>query len=317
MKGVKGVKALPWQRRKLAVVLSGGGMMGAFQAGVIDSLARAGIQPDLIVGTSVGSLNGAFWAFNPGAEVGDRLHGIWRRWPREVMPARRLALLRQIVAWPGYLLGTHGLMRMIEKEFGPVQIEQASIPLAAVAADAKTGERVVLTEGELKRALLASTAVPGVFPPVELGGRFLIDGGIVANADLDAAVERGATDVIAIDLAGAASQPAPKDLPRLLETTVSLSLAAQTNLRLRSIPRRVRVALLRPLLERRPTLTDASLAEHLFELGQVAGADFARRHVDGLKRVRRGSYVFSEAESREVAAQRAPAELSAQPAAGA
>lgn len=311
------VNSLPWPRRRLAVVLSGGGMMGAFQAGVIDALSGAGVQPDLIVGTSVGSLNGAFWAYNPGPEVGERLQEIWRRWPREVMPARRLALLRQIVAWPGYLLGTHGLVKMIEQEFGAVRLDGAPIPLAIVAADAATGERVVLSEGDLKPALLASTAVPGVFPPVEVGGRLLIDGGIVANADLDSAVERGATDIIAVDLAGATSKPGPKDLPSLLEQTVSLSLAAQTNLRLRSVPKRVRVALLRPLLERRPTLNDASLAEHLFRLGRLAGAGFAAEHVTGPKRVRRGTFVFSEAAAAQVPPEQAPAELSAQPAAGA
>lgn len=309
---------MPWQRRRLAVVLSGGGMMGAFQAGVVQSLAGRGVVPDLVIGTSIGALNGAFWAFNPGAEVGDRLHGIWRKWPREVMPSRRLALLRQIIAWPGYLLGTHGLVRMIDQEFGPeARLEDAAIPLAVVAADASTGERVVLREGPLRPALLASTSVPGVFPAVELGGRLLIDGGIVANADLDAACEAGATDVLAVDLAGATSRPGPNDLPSLLEQAVSLSLAAQTNLRLRSLPRRLRVAMLRPLLERRPTLTDASQAERLFELGRLAGEGFAAGHLAAGGRVRPGNYVFSESAVREVAAGQAPAELSAQPAAGA
>lgn len=309
---------LPWTRRRLAAVLSGGGMMGAFQAGVVESLATQGVAPDLVVGTSIGALNGAFWAFNPGPEVGAKLHEIWGRWPREVMPSRRIAMLRQIIAWPGYLLGTHGLVRMIDQEFGAdARIEDARVPLAIVAADSATGERVVLRSGPLKPALLASTAVPGVFPPVEVGGRLLIDGGIVANADLDAAHEDGATDVLAVDLSGATSTPGPNDLPSLLEQAVSLSLAAQTNLRLRSMPKRVRVALLRPLLERRPGLTDSSQAEHLFQLGLVAGRKFAAEHVAPGGRVRPGSYVFSEREAGEAPAGQAPSELSAQPAAGA
>src|SRR5579884_2102390 len=136
---------MPWPRRRLAAVLSGGGMMGAFQAGVVDSLAARAVRPDLVVGTSIGALNGAFWAFHPGPEVGESLDGIWRKWPREVMPSRRLALLRQVIAWPGYLLGTHGLVRMIDHEFGiDARIEDARVPLAIVAADAGTGERVVL-----------------------------------------------------------------------------------------------------------------------------------------------------------------------------
>jgi NTE family protein len=308
---------LPWTRRRLAAVLSGGGMMGAFQAGVVDTVASGGIAPDLIVGTSIGALNGAFWAFHPGAEVGSKLNEIWRRWPREVMPSRRLALLRQIIAWPGYLLGTHGLVRMIDQEFGPdARVEDAAVPLAIVAADAATGERVVIRSGPLKPALLASTAVPGVFPPVKVEGRLLIDGGIVANADLDAAHEGGATDILAIDLSGATSRPGPNDLPSLLEQAVSLSLAAQTNLRLRALPRRLRVAVLRPLLERRPTLTDATQAERLFDLGRTAGRGFLAAHWTPAGGVRPGSYVFSEADAREVPREQAPAELSAQPAAG-
>jgi NTE family protein len=207
---------------------------------------------------------------------------------------------------------------MIDQEFGAeAQVEDAALALAVIAADAATGERVVVRSGPLKPALLASTAVPGVFPPVELGGRLLIDGGIVANADLDAAHEADATDVLAVDLSGATSRPGPNDLPSLLEQAVSLSLAAQTNLRLRSLPTRLRIAILRPLLERRPTLTDLSQIERLLELGRVAGDGFLAEHFASGRRVRAGTYVFSETESLEVPAVAAPAELSAQPAAGA
>jgi NTE family protein len=177
-----------------AVVLSGGGNLGAVQVGMLLALAEEGVRPDLIVGASVGAINGAFAASRFDPEGIGRLADIWRAVRRsDVYPYRPLRGLRGFLGRGDHLVPGSGLRALIRAHLEFERLEDAPIRVHAVTADARTGAEVVLSAGPAVDALLASAAIPGVFPPVEFGGRTLIDGGMVDNTPIATAVRLGAT----------------------------------------------------------------------------------------------------------------------------
>src|SRR5262245_61586759 len=182
----------PTRPRGLAVVFSGGANLGAFQVGVIDVLARAGLVPDLLVGTSVGAFNAAFWAFHPGPDVGTKLEEIWLGIGRSVLLGGHPLLLLPRLLRGHPLFADSGLVRLVRRALPPeARIEDATHPLEVVVTRALDGTREVLRRGPLESALLASSAIPGLFAPVSIDGTPYVDGGLVANCDLQAVVEAG------------------------------------------------------------------------------------------------------------------------------
>lgn len=185
--------------RPLALVLSGGASLGAVQVGQLRAIVELGVVPDLIVGTSVGAINGLFMAreFSP-AHV-DRLESVWvglgeRGVFADVGVASTLRLL-----WRGGSLASPALLeRLILRELPRVRSELA-VPAHVVAADYLSGRTVILSGGDLQRNALASAAIPNVFPPVEIDGRLLVDGGISANVPVLPAAELGAATMVVLD----------------------------------------------------------------------------------------------------------------------
>ncbi|WP_328531391.1 patatin-like phospholipase family protein [Nocardioides sp. NBC_00368] len=177
--------------RPVAVVVSGGGVLGAAHAGVGYALEQRGFVPDLIVGTSVGALTGAVGAAHP-HDAAQRLQDVW------------VGLSRRDVFPVGYfpartsVCGDRGLRRLIERADVPARIEQLPVPFVAVATDLATGDEVTLDHGNLTTALLASTAIPGILPPVERDGRTLVDGGVVSCVPVRAARLAGAASVLVL-----------------------------------------------------------------------------------------------------------------------
>ncbi|MFI9842071.1 patatin-like phospholipase family protein [Nonomuraea sp. NPDC051941] len=199
-----GLRALP---RPVAVVVGGGGVLGAAQVGVGWALEQRGFVPELIIGTSVGALNGAIAAAHPG-KAAPWLDRVWtqaRR--RQVFPFGYLSSRASICA-------DRGLRRLIARAELPSRIEQLEIPFAAVATDLATGDQVLLDHGDLESALLASAAVPGVLPPVEREGRTLVDGGVIAYVPVRAALQAGAASVLVLST-GPASCPLRPIVPPL------------------------------------------------------------------------------------------------------
>ena len=259
------------------MVLSGGAALGAFQAGVIESLAGAGLEPSLLVGTSIGALNAAYWAFNPGRDVGTRLSGNWRAAPSaHIFPKWPTSIVLRMVedhpiARPVHLLG---FLRSI---FGEDRaIETAPIPLAIVAVDIVTGEPIVLRKGPLIPALMASAAIPGLYPPVEIEGRLLADGGVVANADLEAVADAGIEDAILIDLMSPASKTQLIGARAMMEQAITIALARQTQMEMRLLHERIRLAVIRLRLPYQPQPWDFSSVEELLSVGRGAGEELVR-----------------------------------------
>jgi NTE family protein len=185
-------------RTEAAFVLAGGGSLGAVQAGMLLELIAAGVQPDLIVGVSAGALNGAFLASDPSNSTVERIAELWRRVStREALGLGWRSLLG-LVGLRECLADASGIRRILERELPCRDFGATRVPLHIVAADQTTGAEVVLNKGSVLDAVLASTAIPGVFAPVTIGGRSLVDGVIAAGTPIATAARLGATRLIVL-----------------------------------------------------------------------------------------------------------------------
>ena len=180
-----------------AFVLSGGGSLGAVQVGMLQALAARGVRPDLLVGTSAGALNAGYVAgHGMGAAALDDLAAVWsglRR--RDVFPLQPARLGAAAVGRAPSLCANDPLRRLIREHVTFDRLEDAAIPLHVVATDVRSGAEVVLATGDPVAAILASAAIPAVFPSVRIDDRDLIDGGIADNAAVSQAIALGA-DVV-------------------------------------------------------------------------------------------------------------------------
>lgn len=177
-----------------AFVLAGGGSLGATEVGMLAALTEAGVRPDLLVGTSVGAANAAWFALYP-SDV-DSLASLWLSLHRrDVFPVRPLRGLLGLLGLRDHLVTPSGLRRLLERSLGSVDLTGTEVPVHVGATDVLSGEEVLLSSGNAVDAVLASTAIPAVFPPVRLAGRYLVDGGAVNNAPVSHAVGLGADHV--------------------------------------------------------------------------------------------------------------------------
>jgi NTE family protein len=172
-------------QRRTAFVLSGGGNQGVSQVGMLRALLERGIVPDVVIGTSAGALNGAAVAYAPNLTGVAQLAAVWEQLRAEhVFPGGRIHRAWNIVRRGTHLFGNEGLAALIHHSTPARSFSDLEIPLRVIATDLDTGEEVVLARGPLKPALLASAALPGVFPIVMHAGRRLVDGGVVNNVPL-------------------------------------------------------------------------------------------------------------------------------------
>lgn len=192
-----------------AFVLSGGGNHGAAQVGMLQALLEAGITPDVIVGTSVGALNGAALAADPTLEGVLRLEKLWRRTRAEhIFPGGRIKRAWALVGGGTHLCPNRGLVGLIDGVVPNMDFGDLVVPLRVIATDLNSGEEVVFAAGSLKPALLASAALPGTFPPVPHDSRLLIDGGVVDNVPLSHAFAGPVARVFVLNVTAAAGADA-------------------------------------------------------------------------------------------------------------
>jgi NTE family protein len=160
---------------------------------MLAAVAETGVQPDLVVGTSVGALNGAWVA--AGAPL-DELGAVWRSLRRSsVFPTNPVRGLLGFSGRSDHLVSNSGLRRILRDNLKFDRLEDAPVPLHVVVTDVLTGTGVLLSSGPAEDSILASAAIPGVLPPVTLGGRAYMDGGVVNNSPISHAVELGADTV--------------------------------------------------------------------------------------------------------------------------
>ena len=183
---------------KTAFVMAGGGSLGAVEVGMLQALIDAGERADLVVGASAGAINGAFFAFDPTAAGVARLRAIWCDLQRRDVFPFSFANLFGALTGRDHLCGHEGLRGLLEKHLGRAAIQDAATELHVVASDLASGDEVLLSRGDVVEAVLASAAIPGVFPPVVVDGRLLVDGGVANNTPISSAIRLGATRIIVL-----------------------------------------------------------------------------------------------------------------------
>jgi len=186
----------------VAFVLGGGGVRGAVEVGMLEALLEAGIQPDLVVGSSIGAINGAIVASDPTTAVVDRLIKAWTSpqakavygdsWARQL---RRLATTRM------HLNSPEPLRELLEEALGAdVRFEDLAVPLRVVAAHVERAAEHWFSSGPLIPAVMASASVPGLLPPTQIDGEHYIDGGIVNSIPIEVAVRDRARTVFVLQV---------------------------------------------------------------------------------------------------------------------
>ncbi|MGH7762504.1 MAG: patatin-like phospholipase family protein [Candidatus Dormibacteraceae bacterium] len=258
-------------------MLGGGGARGAAQVGVLQALFEAGIDPPTsVVGTSVGALNGSAIAAYPSLAGTMMLREVWMsRQAIEVFRAHPLGMILsglkrdQLSAFP-----QQNIRRLVDRAqalTGITTFEQLRIPLAVVATDLNAGKPAVFRSGDLTPALLASTAIPGLFPTVRIGEREHFDGGVVDNTPLNIAVADGAKEILAVSLMGGGEVAVvPSSLPELIARTLQLSLHHQMLADYEQLRDRGRIVVLCPVTS--PTATWEMKRERLDAVMESARA---------------------------------------------
>jgi NTE family protein len=188
--------------RLVAFVLGGGGVLGAVEVGMLRALLRYGIAPDLIVGTSVGAINGVFVAADPREAVTDRLAALWSSvQARQVYGDSRTRQLVRVASGRPHLHSPRPLRDMLARELG-AEASFADLPVRfqCCAANIERASEHWFDSGPVIDAVLASAAVPGLLPPMAIGGEHFIDGGIVNSIPIGRAVQLGAGTVFVLQV---------------------------------------------------------------------------------------------------------------------
>ena len=198
---------------KLGLALGGGAARGFAHIGVIQVLEENGIKPDLVVGTSAGSLVAAFYA---SGKTGAQL-----QWLADTMDESQLTDWTIPFMSRGMLRG-EALGRYVNSQLNGAKIEDLKMPLGIVATDLQTGDSILFRRGDIATAVRASSAVPSVFEPVRIGNKDYVDGGLVSPVPVRSARQMGADIVIAVDISSRPEDAKTSDMLKVLLQTFSI-----------------------------------------------------------------------------------------------
>ncbi|MCC5943024.1 MAG: patatin-like phospholipase family protein [Balneolaceae bacterium] len=199
--------------QKIGLALGGGAALGAAHVGVLKAFHEKGIKPEAVSGTSIGAFVAAHLAFGTPFE---KLEEIALDLDWLDVSAFKLSKMG--------LLTNKRLGKKILDEIGKVNIEDAEIPICMIATDISTGEKVVLKEGPLHKAVMASSCLPGVFAPVEWDDMLLVDGFLCENVPIKPLKEMGANSIVAVDLTTNRDYKRPEDIIDVLSNTFDIGL---------------------------------------------------------------------------------------------
>jgi NTE family protein len=187
---------MPTGRGGTAFVLGGGGVLGAAEVGMLQALFEHDVRPDLIVGTSVGAINGAFVAADPAPSAVKRLRGVWEELASErIFAGSVLSRMGTLVRTRTHLHPREPLRDLLAAHLQVTTFAELRVPFQCVAASIERAAERWFTDGSLIDAVLASSAVPGLLPPVELEGEHYFDGGLVHSIPVGRAVALGADTI--------------------------------------------------------------------------------------------------------------------------
>jgi len=187
---------------RTAFVLGGGGVLGAVEVGMLRALGEAGVEPDIILGTSVGALNGALVAADPGPGVIDRLLGLWESAAagKEVYGEGAMRQMTRAVRTGTHLHSARPLRMRLHQELGDLTFDELAVPFQCCAASIERAAEHWFTEGLVVEAVMASAAVPGLLRPARVGDEHFLDGGIVNSIPVGRAVEVGADRIFVLQV---------------------------------------------------------------------------------------------------------------------
>ena len=210
------------QQVHTAYVLGGGGKWGAVEVGMLKALDEAGFQPDLVLGTSIGAFNGSVIAEEPGTAGVERLHALWEEISSsDLMRGTFFERVRSVAMFRPAMQQASGLRSLLQDVHGSdARIEDLDVPFQCVAASIERAAEHWFDQGPLVDALLASSAIPALFPPVEIDGEHFYDGGLVNSVPLARAVEMGASRVFVLQVGRMESDLRP---PRRLHEAALIS----------------------------------------------------------------------------------------------
>ena len=213
----------PPVKLKIGLALGGGAAKGFAHIGVIKMLEASGIHPDVVAGTSAGSVVGALYASGMDAfALQQTAFGLDE------------AKIRDVRLFSGGLVQGQALQDYVNQLVHKQPIEKLKMPFAAVATQLETGTRTVFVRGNTGRGVRASSSVPGVFEPVEIHGKHYVDGGVVSPIPVDAARQLGADFVIAVDISSSPDGSNPQGMVNILGQSITImgrQLAAQESAR--------------------------------------------------------------------------------------
>jgi NTE family protein len=275
---------LHWRRDKTAFAISGGGARGAAQVGMLRALIERDITPDFIVGVSIGAWNGAWLAHRPDLDWVKSLEEVWHQVSRRSLDMVWWRAARNMMRRKPSLYEGGGLSRFIAQHLQVSNFEDLTVPLHTVAIDLTMGTKAVFSKGPLGPAVLASSAIPGVFPPVMIGGRQHVDGGLVDPTGLDTAIELGARRVYVLDSGYAGRLPTPLgSMNAIVDHTFQIAAQHRTRWTIKQMGRSVEIIHLRP---------SAGFLRHSMDFGATkdyieAGYGFASEILDARRQRRR------------------------------
>lgn len=248
-----------------AFVLSGGGNQGVSQVGMLRALIERGHVPDVVVGTSVGALNGSVIAASPTIASVDHLERVWKRLKGdEVFPGNTLRRAWNLLKRDDHLIPSDGLQALIADAVSAASFSDLQVPLRVVAVDLITGDEHVIMRGPLAPALLASAALPGIFPPVEFNGHTLVDGAVVNLVPISHALAGPIDRIFVLDVSDPISDRPIRSPLDVAVRAFAISRDQRFELELQWVPREVEVIVLPPPVDDRGFL-DFSDAPRLID----------------------------------------------------
>jgi NTE family protein len=271
------------------LVLSGGARMGAVQVGILRALAATGFRPAAVIGTSTGAFNATFLAFHPEDERHEQLRAVWEGLPfHRIFNRNPLRMAYNAAVRRDRVYNNTDLRALVTRHIQPDEIGAARIPLHIVATNLGTGEKTVFTSGSVVRAVLASAAIPGFFPPVEIDGQLYVDGAVTANLDLDTAVGLATRHIVAVDVSASVVPAQARSIGAVLARSLEIVMRERTFGTLERLERWAHITLLRPgPLAMRRLGGIASMAELLDEADRL-GEELVGRARDPLGRLAPG-----------------------------
>lgn len=207
------------KNKKIGLALGGGAVLGAAHIGVLKAIDELNIPVNFISGTSIGAFISAFYAFGKSWEEIESFTNELNWFDLTSLSIPKLGLL-----------SNKKLGDLIKDTIGDVNIEEAEIPLAMVATDIATGEKVVFTKGDVEKAVMASACIPGIFIPVEIDNRLLVDGGIVENVPITPLKKMGANFIISVDLNSEHPYKKPENIVEVMLRSFDFTLKVATKL---------------------------------------------------------------------------------------